>query len=55
MLEVHSMDSSKCMYDYAEDYFKIEEAFEKSEGRKMTEDERLILLAILASEDEEEL
>ena len=49
MLEIHSEDKSKCMYDYAEDYFKIEALFEKSEGRKMTEDERIILLAILSS------
>lgn len=47
-----SKDNSKCMYDYAEDYFKIEAIFEKSEGRKMTEDERLFLIAILSSEKE---
>lgn len=51
MLEIHSKDNSKCMYDYAEDYFKIEEAFEKSEGRKMTDDERLFLFAILDIEE----
>lgn len=47
-MHIVSKDNSKCMYDYAEDYFKIEEMFEKSEGRKMTEDERLILFAILS-------
>lgn len=50
MLEVHSKDTTPCMYDYAEDYFKIEAAFEKSEGRKMSDDERLFLFAILSQE-----
>lgn len=50
MVNIVSKDKSKCMYDYAEDYFKIEEAFEKSEGRKMTDDERLFLFAILSQE-----
>ena len=45
-----SKDTSVCMYDYAEDYFKIEAAFEKSEGRKMSDDERLFLFAILSQE-----
>lgn len=52
MLEIHSKDNSKCMYDYAEDYFKIEAIFEKSEGRKMTEDEKLFLIAILSLDKE---
>lgn len=52
MLEIHSKDKSTSFYDYAEDYFKIEAIFEKSEGRKMTEDERLFLIAILSSEKE---
>lgn len=50
MLEVCSKDNALCMYDYAEDFFKIEAAFEKSEGRKMTDDERLFLFAILSQE-----
>lgn len=50
MVNIVSKDNSKRMYDYAEDYFKIEEAFEKSEGRKMTDDERLFLFAILSQE-----
>lgn len=49
MIEVISKDTS--MYDYAEDFFKIENIFEKTEGRKMTKDERLMLIAILASEE----
>lgn len=49
MLEINSKDKSKCIYDYAEDYFKIEALFEKLEGRKMTEDERILLIMILSS------
>ena len=53
MLEIHSKDVSKSMYDYAEDFFKLESYIETAENRKHTPDERLILLAILACEDEE--
>lgn len=51
MIEVKSRDVSKSMYDYAEDYFKIEEFIEKTEKRKLTPEERLIILAILANEE----
>ena len=54
MLEIHSKDNSKCMYDYAEDYYKFEAIIEKEEKRRITPDERLMLFAILASEDKEE-
>ena len=50
MVNIVSKDIAQSMYDYAEDYFKIEEAFEKSEDRKMTDDERLFLFAILSQE-----
>lgn len=53
MLEIHSRDISKSMYDYAEDFFKLENSIETAENRKLTPDERLVLLAILAGEDEE--
>lgn len=52
MLEIHSKDKS--MYDYAKDYYKIEAIIEKEEKRNLTSDERLMLFAILASEDKEE-
>lgn len=50
METIISKDNAVSMYDYAEDYFKIEAAFEKSEGRKMSDDERLFLFAILSQE-----
>lgn len=50
MVNMVSKDTAISMYDFAKDYFKIEEVFEKSEGRKMTDDERLFLLAILSQE-----
>ena len=50
MEHIVSKDIAVSMYDYAKDYFKIEEAFEKSEGRKMTDDERIFLFAILSQE-----
>lgn len=43
-----SKDNAKCFYDYAEDYFKLEAIIEKAEGRKLTQDERLVLLAIIS-------
>lgn len=53
MIEVHSKDNAKCMYDYAEKYHKIETYIENEEKRKLTTEERLLLFAILASEDKE--
>lgn len=53
MLEVHSKDNSKCMYDYAEEYYKIETYIEKEEKRKVTPEEKLLIFAMLASEDME--
>lgn len=50
MVNIVSKDTALSMYDFAEDYFKIEKAFEKSEGRKMSDDERLFLFAILSQE-----
>lgn len=49
MLEIHSKDTS--MYDYAEDYYKLEAYIEKIEKRKLTPEEKLIVFAILANED----
>lgn len=50
-MEIVSKDNAKCMYDYAEDYYKIEEYIEKTEKRKLTPEERLLIFAILADED----
>lgn len=49
MIEVKSHDTS--MYDYAEDYYKLEAYIEKIEKRKLTPEERLIVFAILANVD----
>lgn len=51
MLEVTSKDNTKCMYDYAEEYYKIEDYIEKTEKRKLTPEERLLIFAMLADED----
>lgn len=51
MLEIISKDNAKSMYDYAEDYYKIAEAIEKAEKRKLTPEESLIILAMLADDD----
>lgn len=52
MLEIISKDESKCMYDYAKDYYDIEEIFESKEKRKMTLEERLLLFCILSNEED---
>lgn len=51
MLEIHSKDNAKSMYDYAKDFYEIEKIFELEEKRKMTDEERLILGAILLNEE----
>lgn len=50
---ITSKDNSKCMYDYAEEYYKVEEYIEKEEKRKLTPEERLLLFAILSSQNKE--
>lgn len=53
MLEIHSKDNSKCMYDYAEDYYKIASKIEEEEKREVTPEERLLIFALLDSEEKE--
>lgn len=49
-MDIISKDTTPCMYDYAEEYYKLEEYIEKSEGRTLTEEERFMLFAIISQE-----
>ena len=51
MLEINSKDNTKCMYDYAKDYYDIEKLIESEEKRKITYEESLMLSCILSEEE----
>lgn len=49
-MEIVSKDVSKSVYDHAEEIFKLKDYIEKEYGRELTNDEFLILSAIVMND-----
>lgn len=51
-MHIVSKDSTPCVYDFAKEIYEMQELVEEIEGRKLTEDEFLLLSAMVMQMNE---